>query len=82
VKPDPKWLEILKNDDDRIAVFAACGLFLLAAHWGWIPHLAGWVIPLVWFGFLLFGCLTVGLLFLRLFLLLVEILFSLLAKRR
>ncbi len=55
--PDPKWLEILKDSDDRLAFAIACGLFLLAGHWGWLPPLAGWVTPLAWFGFFLFGCL-------------------------
>lgn len=57
MNPDPKWLEILKDSDDRLAVAAACGLFLLVEHLGWLPPLAVWVIPLAWFGLLLFGCL-------------------------
>ncbi len=55
--PDPKWLEILKDSDDRLAVAIACGLFLLADHFGCLPPLADWVTPLAWFGFFLFSAL-------------------------
>lgn len=55
--PDPKWLEILKDSGDRLAVAIACGLFLRVAYWGWLPPLADWVVPLAWFGLLLFGSL-------------------------
>jgi hypothetical protein len=34
VTPDPKWLEILKGSNDRLAAAIACGLFLLVRHWG------------------------------------------------
>jgi hypothetical protein len=57
--PDPKWLDVLKDSDDRLAVAIACGLFLLVGHWGWLPSLADWVNPLAWFGLLLFGCMWV-----------------------
>lgn len=55
--PDPKWLDIFKDSDSQLAIAAACGLFLLLDHWE-IFLLPDWVIPLVWFCFLLFGCLT------------------------
>jgi hypothetical protein len=79
--PDPKWLEILKDSDDRLAVAVACGLFLLAAHLRWLPPLADWVLPAVWFGFLLFGCLW-GVKLLNLIFQLLELLWLLIAKRR
>jgi hypothetical protein len=48
-------LKTLKNQFDEVAVTAACGLFLLFEHWGWIPTLPTWMLGLAWFGFLLFG---------------------------
>jgi hypothetical protein len=45
--PDPRWLEILKASGWQMAaVGAACGLFLLVAHWGWLPPLDPWMIQL------------------------------------
>jgi hypothetical protein len=66
---NPKWLEVLKGDD-RLAVAIACGLFLLAAHFGWIPSLPLWTLQAAWFGLLLFGCLWSVTLIVPLFMLL------------
>jgi len=55
--PDPKWLEILKDADIQLGGAAACGLFLLAARWGWFPLPADWMVQLAWIGLLIFGCL-------------------------
>ena len=58
-----KLLDILKleHSDIHLALFVVFGLFLLGEHFGWIPPLAvyPWVIPLAWFGLLLFGVLFV-----------------------
>jgi Super-infection exclusion protein B len=59
--PDPRWLEILKASGWQMAaIAAACGLFLLVVHWGWVPPLDAWVIQLVTFAFLLFGLLAIA----------------------
>ena len=79
--PDPKWLEILKDSDDRLAAAVACGVFLLVNHWGWLPPLANWVTPVVWFGFLLFGCLW-GVKLLNVFFSALELLVLWLTRRR
>jgi hypothetical protein len=56
---DPRWLEILRASGwHTAAIAAACGLFLLAGHWEWLPPLEGWIIQVAAFGFLLSGCLT------------------------
>jgi hypothetical protein len=58
---DPRWLEILKASGWQMAALAAaCGVFLLIAHWGWLPPLDPWMIPLAAIGFLIFGFLTVA----------------------
>lgn len=57
--PDSKWLEILKASGwQTVAIAAACGLFLLAVHWGWLPPLESWMTLLAAFIFLLCGCLA------------------------
>jgi hypothetical protein len=58
---DFKWLEILKASGwQTAAIAAACGLFLLLAHWGWLPPLAPWMILIVAFGLFLCGFLAVA----------------------
>jgi hypothetical protein len=57
---DSKWLEILKASGwQTTAIAAACGLFLLLAHWGWLPPLAPWITQIAAFGIVLCGCLSV-----------------------
>lgn len=60
ISPDPKWLAVLEDSDNVVAAAIACGLFLLANHWGWLPPL-NWANPLlwVWCAFLFFGSLSV-----------------------
>jgi superinfection exclusion protein B len=59
--PDPRWLEILKASGwQTAAVAVACGLFLLAADFGWLPPLEPWMVLIAAAGFFLFGCLAVG----------------------
>jgi hypothetical protein len=54
-------LEILKASGGQSAAAAlACGLFLLIAHWGWLPPLDSWVVLATTFGLLLFGFLAVA----------------------
>jgi hypothetical protein len=57
-----RWLDILKleHSDIHLALFLAFGGFLLAHHFAVVPLDAApwWVIPLVWFGFILFGFLV------------------------
>ena len=79
--PDPKWLDVLKDSDDRLAVAIACGLFLLVGHWGWLPPVADWVNLLAWFGLLLFGSMW-GLKLLPVFFVAVELLVLWIRKRR
>ncbi len=58
---DSKWLEILKASGwQTTAIAAACGLFLLFAHWGWLPPLAPWIIQIAAFGIVLCGFLAVA----------------------
>jgi superinfection exclusion protein B len=59
--PDPRWLEILKASGWQTGAIAiACGLFLLAAHWGLLPPLDPWMTQLAVAGLLLFGCLALA----------------------
>jgi Super-infection exclusion protein B len=59
--PDPRWLEILKASGWQMAaVAAACGLFLLIAHWGWLPPLDAWMILLAVIVCLICGFLAVA----------------------
>ena len=55
----PRWLEILKLEfsDPYLAIAATFAVFILLLHYGWIPPLESypWLIPLAWFGLLLFG---------------------------
>jgi hypothetical protein len=61
MSPDPRWLEILKASGWQTgAVAAACGLFLLIAHWGWLPPLDAWMIQLAVIVFLICGFLAVA----------------------
>jgi hypothetical protein len=55
-----KWVELLdvKNDTTHLALVATFGLFLFGNHFRWFSvESYSWVIPLAWFGFILFGCL-------------------------
>jgi hypothetical protein len=56
-----RWLDVLKLEysDIHLALFPALGVFLLLHHFGVFTLDAApwWVIPLVWFGFILFGFL-------------------------
>jgi hypothetical protein len=57
-----RWLDILKleHSDIHLALFLTFGVVLLAYHFGLFPPLDAapwWVIPLVGFGFILFGVL-------------------------
>jgi hypothetical protein len=59
--PDPRWLEILKASGwQTAAVAAACGFFLLIAHWGWLPPLEAWMIHLAAIALLICGFLAVA----------------------
>lgn len=59
--PDPRWLEILKASGWQMAALAAaCGLFLLIAHWGWLPPLDAWMIQLSIFVLLICGFLALA----------------------
>src|SRR5262249_51368562 len=59
--PDPKWLEILKASGWQTAAIAiACGLFLLIAHWGWLPPLEPWMIQLAAISLLISGFLALA----------------------
>jgi hypothetical protein len=59
--PDPRWLEILKASGwQTAAISAACGLFLLTGHWGWVPQLDSWMIQLAAFALLLSGFLAIA----------------------
>jgi Super-infection exclusion protein B len=65
---DPRWLEILKASGwQTAAISIACGLFLLAAHLGWLPPLEPWTVLIAAAGLLLFGCLAVASFFSALF---------------
>lgn len=57
---DWKWLDsFLKASGPKSAAIAfACGVFLLIAHWQWIPPLDAWVVQAVAFVFLLTLALT------------------------
>jgi hypothetical protein len=58
---DSKWLDILKASGwQTTAIAAACGLFLLLAHWGWLPPLVPWMVQVATFGLVLCGLLTVA----------------------
>jgi hypothetical protein len=58
---NPKWLEILKASGWQTAAGAsACALFLLVAHWGWLPPLEPWMVQLAAFALLLLGFLTLA----------------------
>lgn len=62
--PDPKWLDILKASGwQTTAIAVACGLFLLLAHWGWLPPLDPLIIIIASFGLLLCGSLAVAAIF-------------------
>jgi hypothetical protein len=55
------WLDILKASGwQTTAIASACGLFLLSAHWGWLPPLAPWMMQIASFGFLLCSLLAVA----------------------
>ncbi len=57
---DSKWLEILKASGwQTTAIATACGIFLLFAHWGWLPPLAPWMILIAAFGLMLCGSLAI-----------------------
>ena len=57
--PDPRWLELLKASGwQTVAIAVAGGVFLLAAHWGWLPPLEPWMTLLAAFILLLCGCLA------------------------
>jgi hypothetical protein len=59
--PDPRWLEILKASGwQTAAIAAACGLFLLAGCWDWLPPLDAWMIQLAAFALLLSGFLALA----------------------
>jgi hypothetical protein len=59
--PDPRWLEILKASGwQTTALATAFGLFLLAAHIGWLPPLDPWTIHLAALGFLVCACLALA----------------------
>jgi len=57
----PRWLEILKLElrDPHLGIAALFGVFILLLHYGLIPPLEPYplLIPLAWFGLLLFGFL-------------------------
>lgn len=59
----PRWLEILKLEfrDPHLAIAAAFAVLILLLRYGLIPPLDPypWLIPLAWFGLLLFGILWV-----------------------
>ncbi|MCL4501296.1 MAG: superinfection exclusion B family protein [Deltaproteobacteria bacterium] len=58
---DSKWLEILKASAwQTTAIAIACGIFLLFAHWGWLPPLAPWIILIAAFGLMLCGSLAIA----------------------
>ena len=57
--PDPRWLELLKASGwQTLAIAGACGLFLLLAHWRWLPPLDPWMIQLAAFSLLLAALLA------------------------
>jgi hypothetical protein len=59
--PDPRWLEILKASGwQTAAVAGACALFLLIAHWGWLPPLEPWMIQLAVIAALICGLLALA----------------------
>ena len=59
--PDPRWLEILKASGwQTTAIAAACGLFLLFAHWQWLQRPEPWIILFVSFAGILCGCLALA----------------------
>jgi hypothetical protein len=59
--PDPRWLEILKASGwQTAAVAGACALFLLIAHWGWLPPLEPWMIQLAAIATLICGFLALA----------------------
>jgi hypothetical protein len=60
-----KTLEVLKDvlregGWIKAAIAAACGVFLLVAHWGWVPSLDAWMVQSTTFGLLLFGFLALA----------------------
>lgn len=59
----PRWLEILKLEfrDPHLGIAATFGVLILLLHYSWIPPLEPypWLIPLAWFGLLLFGILWI-----------------------
>jgi len=59
---DWKWLDsFLKASGPKSAAIAlACGVFLLIAHWQWIPPLDPWVIQVAAFVLLLTAFLTLA----------------------
>jgi hypothetical protein len=58
---DYRWLDILKASGwQTTAIATACGLFLLLAHWGWLPPLATWMIQIATFGLVLCGLLAIA----------------------
>ena len=66
--PDSKWLEILKASGwQTAAIAAACGVFLLMDHWGWLPPLEPWMTLLATFFLLLCGFLACASFFSSLF---------------
>jgi hypothetical protein len=59
--PDPRWLEILKASGwQTTALATAFGLFLLAAHIGWLPPLDPWMLHLAALAFLVCMCLALA----------------------
>lgn len=58
-----RWLEIIKTEltDPHLGISASFGVVILLLHYGLIPPLEPypWLIPLAWFGLLLFGILWV-----------------------
>ena len=54
--PDPRWLELLKASGwQTVAIAVAVGVFLLAAHWGWLPPLEPTPFPTSFFDFISIG---------------------------
>jgi hypothetical protein len=57
----PRWLEIIKVEfsDPHLGIAATFAVFILLLHYGLIPPLDPypWLIPLAWFGLLLFAFL-------------------------
>ncbi|HUI20939.1 MAG TPA: hypothetical protein VLZ74_07840 [Methylocella sp.] len=57
----PRWVEILRSElgDTHLRIAGAFAVLILVLHYGLIPLLEPypWLIPLAWFGLLLFGFL-------------------------